>query len=165
MQMSVSECRCMFCTCWLNTAVQCLHFHEGVTDTSMRRFTFQELHFLTCQSNESSFTLDNNKESAGKKSEENVSESKRARAKQSSDCQKNRDIDLSSSSEDQTRQHPSITETSSILQHIHMEAARPVKKTFTLIHTAYDKLTTSPALHLICHMSFYRSVSLPKASL
>lgn len=56
----------------------------------------------------------------------------------------------------QIRQDPSITETSSILQHI-MEAARPVKKTFTLTHTAYDKLITSPALHLICHMSFSRS--------
>ncbi len=40
-----------------------------------------------------------------------------------------------------------------------MEAVRPVKNihVHTHTHTAYDKHITSPALHLICHMSFSRS--------
>lgn len=64
-----------------------------------------------------------------------VSESERAKAKQSSERQKNSDIDLSLPPRiHRTRQDPSITETSSILLHI-MEAVRPVKNIHAHTHT------------------------------
>lgn len=109
------------------------------------------------QMNQVSLTLDNNKESTGKKSKENVSESKRPKAKQSSDCQKNRDINLFSPSE--VPSDPAGPVNHGDLKHLatHYGSCLSCEKTFTLTHTAYDKRITSPALHLICHMSFSRS--------
>lgn len=100
--------------------------------------------------------------STGKKSEENVSESERAKAKQSSEWQKNRDINLSSPSEDPS--DPAGPVNHGDLEHLatHYGSCPSCEKTFTLTHTAYDKHITSPALHLICHMSFSRSFRVQK---